>query len=41
MAVQSFFGVLLFWAMEQGDDHLGEQMALGMELFFDGIKNGV
>lgn len=37
MAVQSFFGCLLFWAMEQGDERLDVQMERTMEVFFAGV----
>ncbi|MDF2669326.1 MAG: TetR/AcrR family transcriptional regulator [Paenibacillus sp.] len=37
MTVQAFFGCLLFWAMEQGEEKLADQMKLTMELFFAGV----
>lgn len=37
MAVQTFYGTLLHYALEQGDDHVGEQMALTFQVFFKGI----
>jgi hypothetical protein len=37
MTVQTFFGCLLYWAMEQGEENLADQMKLTMDLFFEGI----
>lgn len=37
MAVQSFFGCLLFWAMEQGEAELEVQMERTMDVFFSGV----
>lgn len=39
LAVQSFFGCLQFWAMEQGDERLDVQMKLTMEVFFAGVTS--
>lgn len=36
-ALQTFYGVLLHYALEQGDDRLSEQMALAFQIFFKGI----
>ena len=38
MAIQTFFGALYFWSMEQGDAKLSDHVALTMELFFDGVS---
>jgi AcrR family transcriptional regulator len=37
LAVQSFFGCLLFWAMEQGEEKLDVQMERTMDVFFAGV----
>ncbi len=39
MTVQTFFGCLLYWAMEQGEENLADQMKLTMDLFFEGITS--
>lgn len=38
LTVQTFFGVLSFWSMGQGDDSLTVQLAVAFEVFFTGIK---
>jgi hypothetical protein len=37
LAVQTYFGVLMSWALEQGDPELADQMALTFEVFLHGM----
>lgn len=39
LAVQTYFGVLTSWALEQGDPDLAEQMMLTFEIFVNGISS--
>ncbi|MBM7566811.1 TetR/AcrR family transcriptional regulator [Paenibacillus sacheonensis] len=36
-AFQSYFGTLIIWAMEEGDEPLDTRMTMSFELFFKGI----
>lgn len=38
LAVQTYFGVLMSWALEQGESELSDQMALAFEIFVQGIS---
>lgn len=38
LAVQTYFGVLMSWALEQGEQELFDQMALSFEVFIQGIS---
>ncbi len=38
LAVQTYFGVLMSWALEQGEQELPDQMALSFEIFVQGIS---
>ncbi|WP_027091657.1 TetR/AcrR family transcriptional regulator [Cohnella thermotolerans] len=40
LAVQCYYGVLMFWALEQCQASLEEQMAAQFDVFFDGIRTG-
>lgn len=37
LAVQTYFGTLMMWSLDQGDEKLNEQLAITFELFFAGI----
>jgi hypothetical protein len=37
MAIQTYYGVLITWCFNQGDDNLAIQMALSFDLFFKGV----
>jgi len=38
LAVQTYFGVLMSWALDQGERELADQMALSFEIFVQGIS---
>jgi len=38
LAVQTYFGVLMSWALEEGEQVLSDQMALSFEIFVQGIS---
>lgn len=38
LAVQTYFGVLMSWALGQGEQELSDQMALSFEIFVQGIS---
>lgn len=38
LAVQTYFGVLMSWALGQGEQELSDQMALSFEVFVQGIS---
>ncbi|MDB5054228.1 MAG: TetR/AcrR family transcriptional regulator [Bacilli bacterium] len=40
MAVQTYYGVMMSYCYNQGDDNLAIQMALSFDLFFKGISKG-
>jgi AcrR family transcriptional regulator len=40
LAIQTYFGVMLMWSMDRGDERFVEQVAVTFEVFFRGIEAG-